>query len=696
MSDRYLESKRSRARLFYAYKGQCGICGDPLPEDWHADHTEPHGEGGKTTIHNMQPTCPNCNLKKSDSTMELRRFQSDLNAIIERKIQGGLQQVDSILAHVVPGGGKSLLPPIISKYVHYLNGKLCWIVPRVKLMQQGAKDFQKPWARRLVGHSGEMREATNEPDPTRGKIGFITTYQALGRAPELHREEFDQHDYVLFCDEIHHVSRDSKWHRALAPLVRKAELKVFGTGSIERGDREPIAFLPYAKDTLGDGHPGNGRSESGQQKDGYVVDASGRRNWRSIRYRRSEAISDGAILPLNFRILDGTAEWIDEDGNQRQTDSLANLNQEDARAALDTFLRTQAAHEILDSAIADWEKTKKSYRPARLLIAAPDRQHARKYKEYISGEHGHDVGLAIVDDRGQNQEALTQIDRFDPQKSDGPDVGVLVTVAMAYEGLSIKPITHIACLTQYRTKAWLKQLFDRGNRVADGKPQPVIYGPDDPFFERCRAQIAREQEKAVPPEKMWEEEVCRNEGPEQPSGTGGAEEGGIVPIDSSVLRERGIWNGDEFGYRQIAEIKQKMADLEMEEENPAKVAALLAELGFDLGDLENGEPESTASTASVTTSAASANTGDSGSGENLCARGTSGTETTTVKEREESLKDRIDTRIGRWAWQQPGDTGQNKQRANGEVKALFGPRSKLSEEELKECWKHVRKRYLLR
>jgi hypothetical protein len=60
------------------------------------------------------------------------------------------------------------------------------------------------------------------------------------------------------------------------------------------------------------------------------------------------------------------------------------------------------------------------------------------------------------------------------------------------------------------------------------------------------------------------------------------------------------------------------------------------------------------------------------------------------------LKDRIDTRIGRWAWQQPGDTGQNKQRANGQVKALFGPRSKLSEEELKECWKHVRMKYPLR
>lgn len=689
MGDRYLKRKRARALLYYACGGQCAICGDSLPEDWHADHIKPYREGGETTVHNMQPTCPDCNLQKSDSTMKLRRHQSDLNTIIERKIQGGLQQVDSVLAHVVPGGGKSLLPPIISKYAHHLNGKLCWIVPRVKLMEQGAEDFQKPWARRLVGHSGEMREATNEPDPTRGKIGYITTYQAVGRAPELHKEEFSRHDYVLFCDEIHHVSRESRWHSALSPLVRRAEFKVFGTGSIERGDREPIAFLPYAKDAPRDGHLGNGHTRNG--KCGYVVDTTERRNWRSIRYRRSEAISDGAILPLNFRILDGTAEWIDKDGNERQTGSLADLNQEDARAALDTFLRTQAAHEILDSAVADWERTAESYRPARLLVAAPDREHARKYREYISDEHDHDVGLAIVDDQGQNQKALTQIDRFDPEKSDGPDVGVLVTVAMAYEGLSIKPITHIACLTQYRTKAWLKQLFDRGNRVEDGKPQPVIYGPDDPFFERCRAQIAQEQEKAVPPQKMWEEEACGNEGLSHSSEVGGSKEESIVPVDSSVLRERGIWNGSEFGYGQIEEIKQKMADLEMEEENPAKVAALLAELGFDLGDLGSREPEDTASR-----NAASANTGDLSSGEDLHAKGTYGVENPTVKEREEILKDRIDTRIGRWAGQQSGDTGQNKQRANGEVKALFGPRSELTEEELKECWKHVRRKYPVR
>jgi len=647
MSDRLLTSKSDRARLYYEYDGRCAICGDELPEDWHADHIKPHSKGGQTSVHNMQPTCPQCNLQKSDKAMEFRRFQDDFNDLIERKSRGKLDSVQNILAYITPGGGKSLLPAILAKLVRSMNAKLCWIVPRVNLMEQGAEDFQKPWARRLVGHTGEMRETTNDENPTRGKLGYITTYQAVGQAPDLHEGEFKRHRYVLFCDEIHHVYQGSKWEAALKPLVQISDFNVFATGSIERGDDEPIAFLPY---------------QMSHRDGGYKVDTNERRDWASIRYSRSEAISDGAILPLNFRILDGTAEWVDKNGRERKTETLAELNTEDARSALKTFLRTEAAHEILDSAVADWRETKKSYQPARFLVAAPDREHAKRYREYLEDTHGLNVGLAIVDDMGRNEKAQKEIKRFDPDEKKGPPRDALVTVAMAYEGMSIKPITHIACLTQYRTKSWLEQLFDRGNRVDEGKPQPIIFGPDDPFFEKIRVEIKKEQEGAVPPENMWEEEVNENEDDDEEIDGPQWYDTGIVPIESSVLRERGIWDGDEFGYKQIAHIKESMADLGMEEENPAKVAALLDDLGFDLSDL-NGN--------------------GAGAPDIHFERGA------TPAQREEKIKTKIDNHLSKWAGSRPGDPGENKRQANTEVKRRFGKRAGLTEEELKKCWSYV-------
>lgn len=650
MSERFLTSKSDRARLYYEHDGECARCARQLPEDWHADHIVPYSKGGETTVHNMQPLCPQCNLNKSDMDMQFRSFQAEFNDLIQKKIAGNLSNVDKVLAYITPGGGKSLLPAILSKLAHARNAKICWIVPRVKLMKQGANDFKKSWARRLVGHSGEMRRATNESNPTRGKLGYISTYQALGQDPKLHRDEFNSNDYILFCDEIHHVYEGSKWHNAIKPLVRQSQFTVFATGSIDRGDNEPIAFLPYTMSN---------------REGGYVVDGSERKDWRTIRYPRSEAISEGAILPLNFRILDGTAEWVDQDGHERKTDSLSGLSSKDARDALNTFLRTQAARDIIDEAVSDWRDTKQSYDPARLLIAAPDRKHAKEYRDYLVESYGIDSGLAIVDDLGRNQSALEEIDRFDPDDNKRPEKNALVTVAMAYEGMSIKPITHIACLTQYRTKSWLEQLFDRGNRVAEGKPEPVIYGPDDPFFEKCRVEIKKEQEKAVPPGKMWDENVNENEDEktrheEERSGDG------IVPIDSSVLRERGIWDGDEFGYRQIARIKQGMEELGMKGQNPAKVAALLNELGFDLSDLPGTEPAVPEPNFS---------------------------ESATPTEREERLKKWIDDQIGSWARARPGDTGGNKKQANKEVKGRFGSRGELTEQELRKCWSFVYRNY---
>lgn len=57
-------TKRERALLSLTFNGKCSICGEELPQSWHADHIEAFSRTGRTNIFEMQATCPRCNLKK--------------------------------------------------------------------------------------------------------------------------------------------------------------------------------------------------------------------------------------------------------------------------------------------------------------------------------------------------------------------------------------------------------------------------------------------------------------------------------------------------------------------------------------------------------------------------------------------------------------------------------------------------------
>ncbi len=62
--NRTLRSKKLRAALWRMTDGKCGICGCDLPETWHADHIVAWVKCKRTNVHEMQPACRSCNLKK--------------------------------------------------------------------------------------------------------------------------------------------------------------------------------------------------------------------------------------------------------------------------------------------------------------------------------------------------------------------------------------------------------------------------------------------------------------------------------------------------------------------------------------------------------------------------------------------------------------------------------------------------------
>ena len=102
--------------------------------------------------------------------------------------RGEATGVTDILAAVTPGGGKSLLPVIAAARLIEAGQveRICWVVPRDSLRLQAEEAFADPVWRAALGHALSVRAADNEPDPSRGLAGYITTYQAIAAAPDLH------------------------------------------------------------------------------------------------------------------------------------------------------------------------------------------------------------------------------------------------------------------------------------------------------------------------------------------------------------------------------------------------------------------------------------------------------------------------------------------------------------------------------
>ncbi len=444
--------------------------------------------------------------------MRLRRHQEEVDRLCRAIAAGAATGLTDILAAVTPGGGKSALPVIAAArllgmvapgHARPLTERVCWVVPRDTLRRQAEEAFIDPAWRAYLGHAHAVRAAENGPDPCRGLAGYVTTYQALAAAPELHLAEFRRHRYLLCVDELHHLpglsdldevadaGEDTAWSRALLPLLETAGLRLLMTGTLERADRRPILWLPYRHDRLA------------RRLRRVDLAAPG---WAVVGYNRREALAERAIVPVRFGALDGEAEWLSA-GERLAAASFADAGDR-VRPMLFTALRTGYADDLLRAAYLDCRRRRATRRaelglaqgtPARglgkLLVVAPDQATARRYaatlRGWLGGEAGEvGVALAISDERG----AVERIARFRLL----PEPAILVTVGMAYEGMDAPEVKHVACLTQIRSVPWLEQMVARATRFdplgGDYEGQTaVVYHPDDPLFRRFRRAVEADQ-----------------------------------------------------------------------------------------------------------------------------------------------------------------------------------------------------------
>lgn len=654
MRGRCLRSKRLRALLWYAADGKCQGCGIDLPEHWHADHIVPYVVSKRTNIHEMQALCPACNLRKGISFMKLREHQSEFVDIM-RRIRTG-EPIRKIIVHVTPGGGKSALPVIAASELIRggLADKLCWVAPRLSLVEQAEDSFLDPAWRLTLNHRYTIRASTNDLDPSRGTAGYATTKAALVQdSSGINAQEFERFRYILVIDEAHHVSADEDggYYKAIRPLLDRAAFVILMTGTLERhkanGDLGRIAEIPYRDD------PGGAKPDF----DNLPPDTI------SISYGREQALHEHAIVPLHVVYHDAHAAWIDPDGDMVERTSF-DLARDLSGAMRRAVLKTEFAFSLIDEAIDHWLRHRSQvYGKSKMIVVAPDQKTAKTYIAHIL-KRGIKAALAISNDGKEAQEAIK---RF--RKSDGKDKGTncLVTVAMAYEGLDDKRITHICCLTDYRSRPWIEQMIARATRF---NPDPAagpwegqwayLFSPDDGDMRKILIRIKAEEIRAIGSRQ-----------PEPMISATGVGEGGmpplfeltpgdIVPVGSRFTQARAtdLDGSEQASYAEHAWLKQQL-DAHNLGGTTTGLKSLLNSLGVAIPKLD------------VTIEQTSLLVTDS--------------------EEEKRLREAIQARCN-WADNHLFERAFGK--ANGIVLAEFKkPRDQMTLPELRKCWAFVSRRF---
>jgi len=388
------------------------------------------------------------------------------------------------LIEVTPGGGKSALPSIFTHIIRpkHPGLKMMWVVPRKSLQEQGVDGVNqggKYSMREVLNANLTIREGSNQHGSAVGTDGYTITYQSVNRGVQYHMDEMDDAPYALFLDECHHVKEnidpdnegEDAGQEVIAKLINHPNCKYvyYMTGTAERHDQQKLAFIPY--------------------DDNNEINFNNS-EWNYIKYNRADAIEEKAKLELTFAISDAQGEYIDKDGSRTVFETLKNGDDElKSRDKLKTALLTDFSEVLIDKSISELRKQRKENDRAQLIVLAASQKIAKRYVEYIQNSTIYMPALATSNEKN----AQNAIRNFRYGRST-----ILVTVGMAHEGLDAPGVSIITALTNYRSKPWLEQAFDRATRVNYKVPQSMlqtatIFAPADDDMMEIIEMISKEQ-----------------------------------------------------------------------------------------------------------------------------------------------------------------------------------------------------------
>ncbi|NBS67335.1 hypothetical protein EBT31_00275 [bacterium] len=515
---RRLTSKKERHALYLAAGGKCEMCGTDLPDDWHADHIVPFSITQRTHYAEMQALCPSCNTKKGVKVMakesfSLRQHQQiltdELDSLSSAEFNEAIRTRNAflILANVVPGGGKTKLATILAKAFYKMN--VLVLVPRLTLARQIDEAFNAEGIHAFAMVNGW------ENNPTKGTRGVICSHSMASRNAAnlgLHMSRSGK-DWVVIIDECHHLRKNKAENNG-----EEADLG----GNISGAEIRKYIF-PNAKVIMrmsGTFSTRNDLIDGVHYEERVVGDSTYYDpNWQEsadiyIDYTRKQALKEQAIVPVKFYHMDGEAKFTK--GGDLDEQKLSVENERDARNVLFAALKTEFADQMVVNALDNYKVFVKSFPQAKMIVVCADQAKADWVKKLIQKQSRFNVYLAISD----NPKSLDEIEQF---KSDS-NGAILVTVAMAYEGLDVPDVSHLVGLTYYRSDGWIHQMFGRAWRKTPWKKLCHIWVPDDLMMNRIINQIRDEQI-----------ELTEIRTPtERPGGTGGGGERGLIPLESEA------------------------------------------------------------------------------------------------------------------------------------------------------------------
>jgi hypothetical protein len=120
------------------------------------------------------------------------------------------------------------------------------------------------------------------------------------------------------------------------------------------------------------------------------------------------------------------------------------------------------------------------------------------------------------------------------------DPAILVTVAMAYEGLDAPEVAVVAALTHIRSRPWLEQMVARATRVdphagSYEDQSALVFHPDDPLFAGFRHSIEAEQDGSARRRRRKAEGIPSWLEPHLAAHRDEGEGRGITPLESNAL-----------------------------------------------------------------------------------------------------------------------------------------------------------------
>jgi superfamily II DNA or RNA helicase len=443
--------------------------------------------------------------------------------------------IRDIFCLVTPGGGKSALPIIAAKVLidAGLADALCWVVPRNSLQSQAEGNFMDRAWRDALGHNNTIRASTNDENPCRSYQGFVTTYQALGM--DRYRtaaRDFERRRYIFFLDEFHHCEVNSEWHGAIQEFVDLAHFRILVTGTLERGNGKRIAWVPYRL------------SGSDGDTEEYSPDLKKDHPRRSvISYTRTDALAEKAILPIHFFFNDASVKFMTMAGGEMEYNSLQGVRRKDQTAALGTALATEYANELLDLAVGHWKKYLTVNASAKLLVVTSKLEHAERAVTFLKTNwKEYNIAIATSHNPENAERAIRNFKHG--------NIRILVTIAMAYEGLDVPEISHIACLTHIRSTPWIEQMLARAVRI-NRRPEAgsyekqiaYVFAPKDDLFMGVVQKIEAEQAPVIKEQKVPSQLGLFDEDQSGPGEEGTEAMPAFIPLESRLTRSTAKYNG---------------------------------------------------------------------------------------------------------------------------------------------------------